>query len=63
MNLVAASRGDPVTVTVNVHASVRAVASRVVQATEDWPRGKAVPLAGLHVVSIGGSPAVTCGGS
>ena len=63
MKFVADRRGGAVTVTMNVHASVRCAASMVVQATVEAPSGNTVPLGGEQVVRNGGSPAMTCGGS
>jgi hypothetical protein len=52
-----------VTVTVKLHASVRATLSVTVQTTVETPSRKFEPLGGVQLVRNGGSPATNCGAS
>jgi hypothetical protein len=63
MKLVDAIFAGAVTVTVKAQEAVRNAASVALHVTVDGPNWKSEPLAGLHVVLMGGSPAMSAGGS
>jgi hypothetical protein len=57
-NLVTTSFGGAVTVTVNVHVSVRFTESVATHATAVVPIGNVDPLPGVQEIVVGGVPAV-----
>lgn len=61
LNLVTASRGDEVTVTLNVQEAVLCWASVAAQLTAVVPTTNLEPLAGVQTTVTGGAPSVTTG--